>query len=125
MTEEYRILEETDDHQALMEEARMVGENIMTIVHSIKDLWFPTLEELRLSSPHPHLTEYSLNVLEGMGLVTHSDLNDPYWNDCRPDRTNTEGYRAVDRRNPYWIALMIVSVDNNRKDPTKRSCDER
>lgn len=125
MTEEYRILEEIDEHQILMEEARMVGENIMAIVHSIKDLWFPTLEELRLSSPYPHLTEYSLNVLEGMGLVTHSDLNDPYWNDCRPDRTNTEGYRAVDRRDPHWIALVIASADSNRKDQTERSSDYR
>ena len=124
MTEEYRILEEMGDHQDLMDEARMVGEDIMAIVHTIKNLWFPTLEELRSLSPHPHLTEYALNVLEGMGLVMHSDVDDPYWNDYRPDRINNEGYRAVDRTDPHWIALVIASTDNNLRNRTWESPDD-
>ena len=123
MTEEYRILEEMGDHQNLMIEAKMVGEDIMAIVHTIKILWFPTLDELRLMSPHPHLTEYALNVLEGMGLITHSDVNDSYWNDYRPDRFNDEGYRAVDRTDPHWIDLVMASTDNNLEDQT-RKCHE-
>ena len=112
MTEEYRILEEIEEHQAVIEEARMVGENIMTIVHSIDDLWFLTLKELESSSPHPHLTEYAVNVLEGMGLITHSDGNDPYWDEYGLERTDTKGYRAVDRMNPYWMAMVMVSKDH-------------
>ena len=125
MTEEYRILEEIEEHQALMEEARMVGENIMTIVHSIDDLWFLTLKELESSSPHPHLTEYAVNVLEGMGLITHSNGNDPYWNEYSLDRTNTEVYRAVDRMNPYWMAMVMTSKDHGRNNTIRVSRDNR
>lgn len=124
MTEEYRILEEMEDHQNLMDEAKMVGEDIMAIVRAIKDFWFPTLEELRLLSPHPHLTEYALNVLEGMGLITHSDVNDPYWNDYHLDRNNNEGYRLVDRTDPHWIALVMASTNSNPEDQAWESYDD-
>lgn len=51
MTEEYRILEEIEEHQALMKEARMVGEDIMAIVRSIDEVWFPTLGGARIVVP--------------------------------------------------------------------------
>ena len=115
MTEEYRILEEIEEHQALMKEARMVGEDIMAIVRSIDEVWFPTLGELESSSPHPHLTEYAVHVLEGMGLIAHSDRDDPYWDEYCLDRTIAEGYRAVDRMDPYWMVLVITSKDHGRE----------
>lgn len=115
MTEEYRILEEIEEHQALMKEARMVGEDIMAIVRSIDEIWFPTLGELESSSPHPHLTEYAVHVLEGMGLIAHSDGDDPYWDEYCLDRTNAEGYRAVNTMDPYWMVLVITSKDHGRE----------
>ena len=45
MTEEYRILEEIEEHQTLMKEARMVGEDIMAIVRSIDEIRLPRLGE--------------------------------------------------------------------------------
>lgn len=125
MTEEYRILEEIEEHQALIEEARMVGKNIISIVRSIDNLWFLTLEELESSSPHPHLTEYAVNVLEGMGLITHSDGNDSYWDKYGLERTDTKGYRAVDRMNPYWMAMVMVSKDHGREGALRVSRDDR
>ena len=35
MTEEYRIIEEADEHRLLMEEAQMVGENINALLAAI------------------------------------------------------------------------------------------
>lgn len=76
MTEEYRIIEEADEHRLLMEEAQMVGENINALLAAINCIWNPSLEELERHAPYPHLTEYALNVMEGMGLVSRSDLDD-------------------------------------------------
>ena len=76
MTEEYRIIEEADEHRLLMEEAQMVGENINALLAAIYCILNPSLEELEKHVPYPHLTKYALNVMEGMGLVSRSDLDD-------------------------------------------------
>ena len=76
MTDEYRIIEEADEHRLLMEEAQMVGENINALLAAIYCILNPSLEELEKHVPYPHLTEYALNVMEGMGLVSRSDLDD-------------------------------------------------
>ena len=106
MTDEYRIIEEEQEHEALMAEALKVGENITAIINSDGLMWGITMEELLNAVPYKHLLEYSLTVMEGMGLVCHTDRDDPLWDEyeCGFD-DDQERFRAANHMDPSWKVL--------------------
>ena len=65
-----------------------------------------TMEELLDAVPHIHLLEYSLTVMEGMGLIAHTDLDGPLWNEyeCGFD-DDQERFRAANHMDPSWRVL--------------------
>lgn len=106
MIEEYRIIEEKQEHEVLMMEALKVGDNIVALINCSRLTWGVTMEELLDAVPHMHLLEYSLTVMEGMGLVTHINLDDPLWNEYECGfGDNQERFRAVNHMNPSWKIL--------------------
>lgn len=99
-----------------MAQARNVGENIVALSYNPMLLWGSTLEELERKVQHPYLTEYALAVMEGMGLATHTDSDNLYWDkferksdddgpvfrfrrriDFRPDSIASDSRRTVGR----------------------------
>ena len=101
MTEEYRIIEEEHEHETLMAEALKVGENITALASCSGLKWGITMEELLEAVPHMHLLEYSLTVMEGMGLIAHTDLDNPIWDEyeCGFD-DDQERFRAANHMDP-------------------------
>ena len=112
MTEEYRIIEEEQEHETLMAEVLKVGENITALASCSELKWGVTMDELLEAVPHMHLLEYSLTVLEGMGLIAHTDLDDPIWDEyeCGFD-DNQERFRAANHLDPSW---KILGEDRRR-----------
>ena len=106
MTEEYRIIEEEQEYEAFMAEALKVGENITALASCSGLKWGVTMEELLDAVPHIHLLEYSLTVMEGMGLIAHTDLDGPLWNEyeCSFD-DDQERFRAANHMDPSWRVL--------------------
>lgn len=106
MTEEYRIIEEEHEHETLMAEALKVGENITALASCSGLKWGITMEELLEAVPHMHLLEYSLTMMEGMGLIAHTDLDDPIWDEyeCGFD-DDQERFRAANHMDPSWRVL--------------------
>lgn len=117
ITEEYRIIEEEQEHDILMEEALNVGENITALANCDGLIWGITTKGLLDAVPHRNLLEYSLTVMEGMGLIAHTDLDDPIWDEyeCGFD-DNRERFRAANRMNPPWRALRDGCTSENRDD---------
>ena len=117
MTEEYRIIEEEQEHDALMAEALKVGENITALVNCDGLMWGITTEGLLDAVPHRHLLEYSLTVMEGMGLIAHTDLDDPIWDEYECGfNDDKERFRAVNRMNLPWRTLRDGCTSENRDD---------
>ena len=117
MTEEYRIIEEEQEYEALMTEALKVGENITALLNCSELKWGLTIEELQLAIPHIHLLEYSLTVMEGMGLITHTDLDDPIWDEyeCGFD-DDQERFRAMNHMGALWRVLNEESLGESTDD---------
>lgn len=115
MTEEYRIIEEEQEHDALMEEAMKVGENINTLVNCDGLMWGITMEELLDAVPYKHLLEYSLTVMEGMELIGHTDRDDPLWDEyeCGFD-DDRERFRAANHMDPSWRVLRDEFTSEHR-----------
>ena len=75
MVEEYKVLEEIEEHEQKMIEARKVGKNVNALVLFISRNPAATIEKLEANALYPELTEYTLGVMEGMGLVNHLDMD--------------------------------------------------
>lgn len=124
MTEEYKIIEEEQEYEVIMAEALKVGENITAIVNYDGFMWGITMEELLDGVPHKHLLEYSLTVMEGMGLIAHTDLDDPIWDEYECGfNDDKERFRAKNRMDPSWKVLR--GEGTNRRTAESKSNKNR